>query len=50
VDAGVAVTIGSVPRTLHVRGTPMDTKLNKQLKREIDGDGKPFYVTLSQRD
>ena len=25
----------------------MATKLNKQLKREIDVDGKPFMVTLS---
>ena len=25
----------------------MATKLNKLLKREIDGDGKPYMVTLS---
>ena len=25
----------------------MATKLNKQLKREIDVDGKPYMVTLS---
>ncbi len=25
----------------------MATKLNKQLKREIDVDGKPFMITLS---
>ena len=25
----------------------MTTKLNKQLKREIDVDGKPYMVTLS---
>ena len=25
----------------------MTTKLNKQLKREIDVDGKPYMITLS---
>ena len=27
----------------------MATKLNKQLKREIDVEGKPFMVTLSPK-
>jgi len=33
-------------QALHVKDA-MATKLNKQLKREIDVDGKPFMVTLS---
>src|SRR2546421_9864439 len=40
-----ADTIGG--KRLCTGGDAMATKLNKQLKREIDVEGKPFMVTLS---